>query len=81
MLALPAATGPAALLAWFSTPDICPDDGIVTAYNNGRFVGQQQTLLDCGPKRLRVVDVAARPLDNSFTMFIQVAQARQTTHN
>jgi hypothetical protein len=73
MLAVPAATDPAALLAWFSNSNVCTNGG-VTPYNDGRFVGQQQSWLDCGGEKLRVVHVAARPLDNSFTIFIQVAQ-------
>ena len=73
MFAVPAVTDPAAVLAWFSLSNVCTGGG-VTAYDDGRFVGQQQTWLGCGDKQLTVLHVAARPLDSSFTMFIEVAE-------
>jgi hypothetical protein len=73
LVAVPAATDPAALLTFFGFPNACTDGG-VTPYDDGRLVGQQQTWLDCGGTSTRVVNVAARPIDNSFTLFIQVQQ-------
>ena len=74
LFALPATTDPAAVLTWFSYSDLCTDGGI-RPFNDGRFVGQQQAWLDCIGEKLNLVNVAARPADNSFTMFLQVADA------
>jgi hypothetical protein len=73
VLAVPPTTEPAALLARFSFSNFCTNVG-VTPFDDNRFVGLQQTWLDCGGETLRVVNVAARSLDNSFTIFIQVVQ-------
>ena len=73
VIAMPATTDPAVLLAQFSFTGVCSNGGI-TPYNDGRFAGQQQTWLNCDGGTSRAVHVAARPVDNSFTMFLQVAQ-------
>ncbi len=61
------------MLQRFDYPGACTDGG-VTPYDDGRFVGQQQLWVDCDGKTTRVVNVAARPSDNSFTLFVQVQQ-------
>ncbi len=73
VIALPPTTDLAAMLQRFAYPGACTDGGI-TPYDDGRFVGQQQLWLDCDGKTTRVVNVAARPSDNSFTLFVQVQQ-------
>ena len=73
LLAMPATTEPAILLAQHNFTGACSDSGI-TPYDDGRFTGQQQTWSNCEGGEARVVNVAARPLDNSFTMFLQVGQ-------
>ena len=72
-IALPPTTDLAAMLQRFAYPGACTDGGI-TPYDDGRFVGQQQLWADCDGKTTRVVNVAARPADNSFTLFVQVQQ-------
>ena len=73
VIALPPTTDLAAMLHRFAYPGTCTDGG-VTPYDDGRFVGQQQLWVDCDGKTTRVVNVAARPSDNSFTLFVQVQQ-------
>jgi hypothetical protein len=73
VVALPATTDPAVLLDRFGFPNTCTDGG-ATPYDDGRLAGQQQLWVDCDGTATRVVNVAARPLDNSFTLFIQVQQ-------
>ena len=74
IVALPPTTDPAVVLAQNDWTGICTDGGI-TAYDDGRFIGQQQTWLNCDGGTTRFVQFAVRPVDNSFTMFLQVAQA------
>ena len=74
IVAVPPSTDPAAVLALNEWTGICSDGGI-TAFDNGRFIGQLQTWLNCDNGTSRFVHLAVRPVDNSFTMFIQVAQA------
>ena len=74
LLALPATTEPTAVLRQFAYPGPCTDGGI-TPFSDGRFTGQQQIWLNCDGLATRVVNIAARPSDGSFTMFIQVQQA------
>ena len=62
------------MLALNDWTGICSDGGI-TAFDNGRFIGQLQTWLNCDNGTSRFVQLAVRPVDNSFTMFLQVAQA------
>jgi hypothetical protein len=71
--ALPATTEPAALLERFAYPSSCTDGGI-TPFDDGRFTGQRQAWLDCDGSTTRVVNVAARPIDGSFTIFTQIQQ-------
>ncbi len=73
LLALPPTTEPAAVLNQFAYPGACADGGI-TPVDDGRFTGQRQTWLNCDGLSTRVVNVAARPLDGSFTLFIQIQQ-------
>ena len=73
MVALPATTEPAALLERFDYPSSCTDGGI-TPFDDGRFAGQRQNWVDCDGTTTRLVNVAARPVDGSFTMFVQVQQ-------
>jgi hypothetical protein len=73
VIALPATADAAALLDRFGFPNACTDGG-VTPFDDGRFTGQQQVWVDCGGTATRVTNVAARPPDNSFTLFIQVQQ-------
>jgi hypothetical protein len=74
LLALPPTTDPAVVLNQFAYPGACADGGI-TLYRDGRFTGQRQDWSNCDGLETRVVNVAARPLDGSFTLFIQVQQA------
>ena len=74
MVALPATTELAALLARFDFPNSCTDGGIVPV-DDGRFVGERQDWLNCDGTAARVVTIAARPMDSSFTMLLQVRQA------
>jgi hypothetical protein len=74
LLALPPTTEPTAVLNRFAYPGACTDGGI-TPVDDGRLTGQRQTWLNCDGLATRVVNVAARPLDGSFTLFIQVQQA------
>jgi hypothetical protein len=74
IVAIPPTTDPAVVLAQNDWTGICSDGGI-TAYDDGRFIGQQQTWLNCDDGTSRFVQFAVRPVDNSFTMFLQVAQA------
>jgi hypothetical protein len=71
--ALPATTDPAALLQRYAYPRSCTDAGI-TPVDDGRFSGQRQAWLNCDGSTTRVVNVAARPIDGSSTIFIQVQQ-------
>jgi hypothetical protein len=73
VVALPPTTDLAAMLRRFAYPGSCTDGG-TTPYDDGRFVGERQVWLDCEGKTTRVVNVAARPSDNSFTLFVQVQQ-------
>ena len=74
VVAMPSTTDPADLLAQNNFSGVCSSNGVMP-YDDGRFVGQQENWLDCDGGTSRFVNVAARPLDNSFTMFLQVAQA------
>ena len=74
LLALPPTTDPAVVLNQFAYPGACTDEGI-TLYSDSRFTGQRQDWSNCDGLATRVVNVAARPLDASFTLFIQVQQA------
>jgi hypothetical protein len=71
--ALPATTDPAALLQRYAYPRSCTDAGI-TPFDDGRFSGQRQAWLNCDGSTTRVVNVAAQPIDGSFTIFVQVQQ-------
>ena len=71
--ALPATTDPAALLQRFAYPLSCTDAGI-TPFDDGRFTGQRQAWLNCEGSTTRVVNVAARPIDGSYTIFVQIQQ-------
>ena len=73
MSALPPTTEPAALLERFAYSSSCTDGGI-TAFDDGRFTGQRQTWVDCDGTTTRLVNVAARSVDGSITMFVQVQQ-------
>jgi hypothetical protein len=73
VVAVPPTTEPAALLARFSFSGSCTNGG-VRPFENDRFVGQQQSRLDCGGATLRFVNIAARARDKTFTMFLQVGQ-------
>ncbi len=74
LLALPPTTDPAVVLNQFAYPGACTDEGIML-YSDSRFTGQRQDWSNCDGLATRVVNVAARPLDASFTLFIQVQQA------
>ena len=74
LLALPPTTEPADVLSQFAYAGPCTDGGI-TPFSDGRFSGQRQTWLNCDGLATRVVNVAARALDGSFTLFIQIQQA------
>lgn len=74
LLALPATTEPADLLARHNFPNRCTDGG-VTVVDDARFSGLRQTWLNCDESAAEVVNIAARSADNSFTMFLQVRQA------
>ncbi len=71
--ALPASTDPAALLQRFAYPRSCTDAGI-TPFDDGRFTGHRQAWLNCEGSTTRVVNVGARPIDGSYTIFVQVQQ-------
>jgi hypothetical protein len=71
--ALPATTDPGALLQRFAYPRSCADAGI-TPFDDGRFTGHRQAWLNCDGSTTRVVNVAARPIDGSFTIFVQIQQ-------
>jgi hypothetical protein len=73
LLALPPTTEPAALLERFAYSNSCTDGG-VTPFQNARFAGQQQLWTNCDGGTTRVLNVAARPTDGSFTLFVQVQQ-------
>ena len=62
------------MLALNDWTGICSDGGI-TPFDDGRFIGQLQTWLNCDNGTSRLIELAVRPVDNSFTMFLQVAQA------
>jgi hypothetical protein len=71
--ALPATTEPAALLQRFAYPRSCTDAGI-TPFDDGRFTGHRQAWLNCEGSTTRVVNVGARPIDGSYTIFVQIQQ-------
>jgi hypothetical protein len=74
IVALPPTTDVAALLQRSAFPTECTEGGGIMPYDDGRFVGQIQTWLNCSGQTTRIVNVAARPTDNSFTLFVQVRQ-------
>ncbi len=74
IVAGPPTTEPAVVLAENDWTGVCSDGG-VTPYDDGRFIGQQQTWSNCDGGTNRLVQIAVRPVDKSFTMFVVVAQA------
>jgi hypothetical protein len=74
VVALPPTTDPAVVLAQNDWTGICSDGGVMP-YDDGRFVGQLQSWLNCDGGTSRIVQLAVRPLANTFTMSLQVAQS------
>ena len=73
VVALPPQTDPAGVLANAQQPADCESAG-ATPFENDQFLGLSQAWTGCAGGTLDVVLVAARPADDSFTLYAQVQE-------
>jgi hypothetical protein len=71
LAAVPPTVDPATLLDAYSWATAC-NEGPVTPYNDGRFVGSLQTWANCGGGATSLTVLAARSADNTYTVYAQV---------
>lgn len=65
------AADPATLLANYTFRNVC-SEGAVEQYNDGRLVGLRQVWSACDGTTTSLVHLAARSIDNTYAVFVQV---------
>lgn len=71
LFAVPATIEPAVVLANVDYSNQCTA-GALTTFDDGRFVGLTQTWSQCDQTTTQLVVVVARPVDRTFTVFVEV---------